>query len=107
MYQIHKCHLSEEPFEENEDGHRDGDDEREGEGGAIEAGVDPKAIAADPSCDACCADTASTEEGGQNKDGAEFCNHLQLLEEGEISHLVLLVAKCQEILNATLPDCEE
>ena len=82
MYQIHKCHLSEEPFEENEDGHGDGDDEREGEGGAIEAGVDPKAIAADPSCDACCADTASTEEGGQNKEGAEFCNQLQLLDGG-------------------------
>ena len=106
MYQIHKCHPGEEPFQENKDGHGNDDDEREGEGGAVEAGIDAIAIAAHPGCNACCADTASTEEGSQNKDGAEFCNHLQLLEEGEISHLVLR-AKCQEILNATLSDCEE
>ena len=81
MHKIHKCHLAEEPFEENKGGHGNGDDERDGEGSAIEAGIDAIPIAADPCCNACCADAASTEEGCQNKDWAEFCNHLQLLEE--------------------------
>ena len=80
MYQIHECHLGEEAFEENKDGDGNGDDEREGEGGAIETGIDAIAIAADPCCNACCADTAGTEEGCQNKDRAELCDQLQLLE---------------------------
>ena len=81
LHQIEKGQLRQEPFEEDENEKRNDKDEGNGKDGSIEAGIDAIAIAVNSCCHRCGAETACTEEGGENKHWAELCDHLQLLAE--------------------------
>ena len=82
------------------------EDKRNRKWSSIEAGVDAIAIAANSCCHRCGAETACTEEGGESEDWAELCDHLQLLPEWDVGHLVLLL-EGEEVLDAGLADGEE
>ena len=81
LHQIAKGHLRQEPFEDDENDKRNDKDERNRKRSSIEAGIAAIAITANSCCYGCRAETACTEEGGENEDWAELCDHLQLLAE--------------------------